>query len=75
MIWAEEGSRFYEDVDIGYFLEVDVQYLENVHNFHNDLPFLPEKIKTEKNWKIVANIKNLKQALNYGSVMRKIHIN
>ena len=29
----------------GYFLEVDVQYPENLHNLHNDLPFLPERMK------------------------------
>ena len=27
--------------DKGYFLEVDVQYPENLHNLHNDLPLLP----------------------------------
>ena len=29
-------------------LEVDVQYLEKVHELHNDLPFLPERMKIEK---------------------------
>ena len=32
----------------GYFLEVDVQYLENSHNLHNYLSFLPQRKKTEK---------------------------
>ena len=31
-----------------YILEVDVQYLENLHNLHNDLLFLPEILKIEK---------------------------
>ena len=26
----------------GYILEVDVDYLKNLFNLHNDLPFLPE---------------------------------
>ena len=26
----------------------DVQYPENLHELHNDLPFLPERIKTRK---------------------------
>ena len=30
----------------GYFLEVDVQYLKKLHELHNDLPFLPERMKT-----------------------------
>ena len=32
----------------GYFLENDVQYPENLNIFHNDLPFLPEGMKSEK---------------------------
>ena len=36
------------DSDEGYFLKVDIQYPENLHNFHNDLPFLPERMKIEK---------------------------
>ena len=32
-----------EKSDEGYFPEVDVQYPENLHKLHNDLPFLPEK--------------------------------
>ena len=29
--------------DIRYFLEVDVQYLEKLHELYNDLSFLPKK--------------------------------
>ena len=31
--------------DEGYFLAVDVQYSEKLHELHNDLPFFPEKFK------------------------------
>ena len=34
--------------DEGYFLEVDVRYSPNLHNFHSDLSLLPEGIKIEK---------------------------
>ena len=58
--WVEETSKFNEDFiksynedsDEGYFLDVDVQYPEILHDLHNDLLFLPERIKTE-------NVKNL----------------
>ena len=40
----------------GYFLEADIQYPENLHKLHNDLPFLPEKIEIEKVEKFVANL-------------------
>ena len=46
-----DQSRFNEDFiknynqnsDIGYFLEVDIEYLEQLWSSHKDLPFLPEK--------------------------------
>ena len=72
-----------EESNEGYFLEVDVQYPEKLHDLHNDLPFLLERIKTEKVEKLVAklhdkieyviHIRNLKQALNYGLVLKKLH--
>ena len=54
--WVEDISEFDESFiksyneksDEGYCLEVDLQYLENLHNLHNDFPFLPERMKTEK---------------------------
>ena len=54
--WIKDTSQFSEDFkknyneesDEGYFLEVDVQYLEKIHELHNDLPFLPERMKIQK---------------------------
>ena len=51
--WVEDISEFNRDFiksyndesDEGYFIEVNVQYPENLHNLHKDLPFLPEKLK------------------------------
>ena len=44
-----------EESDEVDFLEVDVQYLKKVSQLHNDLPFLPERMKIEKVEKLVAN--------------------
>ena len=41
-------KNYKEQKDEGYFLEIDVQYLEILHELHNDLPFLPKKIKIVK---------------------------
>ena len=54
--WIEDTSQlnksfiknYNEESDDGYFLEVDVQYLEKLHEHRNDLPFLSERIKIEK---------------------------
>ena len=62
--WVEDISEFDEsfikicnhDSDEGYFLKVDLQYLNNLHDFNNDLPFLPEMIKIEKLEKLVTNL-------------------
>ena len=51
--WVENVSQFKkyfienynEDGDEGYFLEFDVKYPEKLHDFHNDLSFLPERKK------------------------------
>ena len=32
----------------GYFLEVDLEYLENVRDFHKDYSMAPEKIKMKE---------------------------
>ena len=34
-----------EESDEGYFFKLDVQYLEKLRELHNDLPFLPERMK------------------------------
>ena len=44
-------KSYNEESDEGYFLEVDVRYLEKSHELHNDLPFIPERMKKKKNSK------------------------
>ena len=54
--WVDETSQFNEDFikyykedsNNGYFLEVDVQYSEKSNYLHNDLKFLPERMKIKK---------------------------
>ena len=62
--WIKDTFQFNEDFiknyngesDEGYFLEVDVQYHEKLNDFHDDLPFLPERMKIEKVKKFVPNL-------------------
>ena len=39
-------KTYNEESDEGCFLEVDVQYPEKSYEVHNDLPFLPERMKS-----------------------------
>ena len=34
--------------DVGYFLEVDLEYLSQLHELHNDYPLAPEKLKVRE---------------------------
>ena len=76
-------KNYNEESDEGYFFKADVQYLEKLLGPPNDLPFLPKIMKIEKVEKLLANlhdkskyiihIRNLKQPLNHGSVLEKVH--
>ena len=76
-------KNYNEESDEGYFCEVDVQYLEKLQELHNCLPFLPARMKIQKVENPVANlhdktefvihIRNLKQTLNHGLVLKIVH--
>ena len=53
--WIKDTSGFKENF-IKNYNEDDVQYTEKLHELHNDLPFLPERMKIEKVKKLVANL-------------------
>ena len=38
------------------FLKLMFNIFKNLHNLHNDLSFLPERMKIEKDEKLVANL-------------------
>ena len=87
--WVKKLSKFNENFiknydensDKGYILEVDVEYLKNLHKLHSDLPLLPERMKINKCTKLTCTMQNkekyvihiraLKQALNNGLILKK----
>ena len=89
--WENDLSRFNktfiknynEDSDVGYFLEVDIEYPKQLWSSHKDLPFLLERKKLGKVGKLVCSIEDketyaihiraLKQALNHGLVLKNVH--
>ena len=50
--------NYHEESDKKCFLEIDVHCLEKLHELHNDLPFLPEKMEINKVRKLVDNLDN-----------------
>ena len=76
-------KNYCENSKKGYILEVDVKFPKKLHDLHSDLPFLPRRIKIDKYKKVVCylhnkkkyvvRIKSLKQALNHGLKLKKVH--
>ena len=76
-------KSYNKNSDKGYILEVDVDYPSKLHKLHTDMPFLPERMIIDKIKKLVCNLhdkKNyvvhisvLKQALDHGLKLRKVH--
>ena len=76
-------KNYNEENNKGYILEEDVKYPKRLHKLHSDLPFLSERMEINKCKKLVCNLFNkkkyvtqihvLKQALNHGLKLKKIH--
>ena len=54
-------KNYDENGNIGYFLEVDVDYPKELFNLHKDLPFLPESKKVNKVEKLICSIEDKKK--------------
>ena len=76
-------KNYHENSDTGYVLVVDLTYPKDFHAKHKYLPSLPEKIKIDKSTKLSCNLNDknnhsihicaLKQALNHGLKLEKLH--
>ena len=72
-----------EESETGYLLYVDVEYPKNFRESHEDLPFLPNRMKVNKVNKLLCNeydknknsvhVHALKQALNHGLILKNAH--
>ena len=67
----------------GYLLEIDVKYPKELHDSHNDLPFMCERMKINGVEKLIPNLYDKKryvihirapdQAVKHGLVLERIH--
>ena len=72
-----------KDTKIGYIFEVDLEYPSSLWEEHNDYPLAPERIKIVNVDKLISSFlpkknyvlhyKNLKQYLEEGMVLKKVH--
>ena len=75
--------KFVKREDKRYLLEVDISYPKELHNSHNDLPFMCEQMKINRVKKLVPNLHNkrnyvihiraLDQALHHELVLERAH--
>ena len=81
---AEIFIKIYdENSNKGYFVEVNVEYLKKLFNLHKYFPFLPQRKKINKCEKLVCSIEDkkkyvvyisdLKQTLNHGLELKRVH--
>ena len=79
----DEISELTSQTDKGYILEVDVSYPKDLHDSHNDLPFMCERMEINGVEKLVPNLRDkksyvihiqaLNQALQHGLRLDGIH--
>ena len=74
-----------DDSPVGYIFEVDLEYPENLHDEHQDLPFCPDHVKPpgsnysklmttlDSKKRYVLHYRNLRQALSNGLRVTRIH--
>ena len=82
-VYPNEISELATQTDKGYLLEVDVSYPKELHNPHNDLPFMCERMEINGIEKLVLNLRDkknyvihiqaLNQALQHGLRLDGIH--
>ena len=78
MFTSDFMKNYDSESGTGYLLEADIDYPKELHEPIRDLPFLAikkEKLLTtlENKEKYVVHITALKQALNHGLILKKVH--
>ena len=76
-------KNYDEDSDVGYIIKADIEYPKDFQSLHSDLPFLRQRMNVNRCKKLVYSfydkkyyvdhIRSLKQALNHGLVLKKVH--
>ena len=83
MFTSDFIKNYHEKSDIGYLFYVDIANPKELYELHKDVPFLPDRMEVNKFNKLIASaldknnyvihIYALKQALNHGLILKKVH--
>ena len=85
--WVDQSQFTPDNISLyakeGYLLEVNIRYPTELHDLHNDFPFMCEKMVINRVEKLVPNlddkkkyiiqVKMLDQALKHGLILEKVH--
>ena len=82
--YSSDNIKNYDDnSNTGAILKVDIQYPKDLHHLHRDLPFFCDRKMVDKITKLVTTLEDkkeyvlhksaLKQVLNHGLILKKIH--
>ena len=66
-------KNYDEDGDIGYFLNVDIEYPRELHDLHSDLSFLSDRMKINRYNKLVCNFHDKENYIAWSKTKKKIH--
>ena len=80
---SDDIERLAKCKNKGYLLEVDVKYPKGLHNLHNGLPFMCEKMEINGAEKLIPNLNNkknyvihieaLNQVIKHELIVEKVH--
>ena len=83
--YTSDKIENYDDDDSreGAQLKIEIEYPKDLHSLHSDLPFLCDRKELNKTSKLITSLEDkkeyaihisaLKQALNHGLILKKIH--
>ena len=72
MIDEECIKVYHNESNFGFFLKLDIDYPKYLHDLHRDLPFLPERMKINKCYKLICTLYDKKLCCRHKELKTRI---